>query len=145
MTVDIQESLITEFYNLLTGDATLQGLVGGTVRLYHVWAADDASFPYLVHRIELRSIGAFNIEPEGTYLIDIWSYSPSSEEALDIKQRLMTLLNNRAAATSETTSYRIWWQTDTFVPESTPDVWHLAMQFNLKHLKDDEVGVLLNR
>ena len=145
MTVDIQESLIQAIYTRLTTDGTLATLMGGAVCLFHVWATPEAAFPYLVQRLDLRSQGDFNIEPEGTLYIDIWTDSPSGESAGDIKQQIMTLLDNYTSSTSETSSYRLWWQTDTFVPETTQNIWHLALQFNVKYLNDAKVGVILNR
>ena len=142
---DIQDGLINALWTRITTDGTHVTLMGGTPRLYHVWAIPDAEFPYLVHRLELRSPGNHNIEPEGTYLIDLWTYSPNAQSALNIKARIMALLDNYKSTTAQTTDWRLWWQTDTFVPESTPQIWHLAMQFNVKYLKDADVGVTLYR
>jgi len=143
--MDIQESLLTSIYNTLTGDATLQGLMGGTVRLYPVFAPPDAEFPYLVHRLDIGRIADWCPRMRCTYLLDIWSYSPSAEEALDIRQRLMTLLDGLDSSTAETTEFYVWRQTDGFVPEIAENIWHYACQFNLKWLKDDEIGVAMKR
>lgn len=142
---DITDGLINALWTRLTTDSTLKTLTSNPVRLYHVWAIADATMPYLVHRLDLRSAGNHNIEPEGTYLIDIWTYSPSQQSALNIKERIMTLLDNYTSTTAQTTDYRLWWQTDTFVPETVQGINHLAMQFNLKYLKDSDIGATLYR
>jgi len=145
MTVDIQESLISAIYTRLTTDATLITSMGGAVRLYHVWAVDDAVFPYLVHRIDMPNSGDFNLEPRCTYYLDIWTDSDSGESAGDIKQQIMALLDNYTSSSAETTNYRIWWQADSFIPETTTGIWHLALQFNVKYLRDAQIGATLYR
>ena len=145
MTVDIQESLLTSIYNTLTADSTLQGLMGGTVRLYPVWAIPDATFPYLVHRIDMNIGGDWNPQDKDTYLLDIWSDSPSAEEILDIRKRVMDLLDGLDSSTAETTEFYLWRQTDGFIPEVEQGIWHYACQFNLKWLNDAQIGALLKR
>jgi hypothetical protein len=135
---------MTALYNLLTADATLQTAMGTTVRLYPVWAKKDAAFPYLVHRIDMRHEN-FNPVILCTYLIDAWSDSTNATEVVAIKNRIITLLDNRDSLTTETTNYHTWLQTETFVPESTDDIWHYAMQFNLKWTQDSKTGTLLYR
>jgi hypothetical protein len=144
MTTDIQTSLMTALYNLLTADATLQTAMGGTVRLYPVWAKKDADFPYLVHRIDMRHAD-WNPVIECTYLIDAWSYSTNATAVVAIKNRIVALLDNRDSSTTETTNYHTWIQTETFVPESTDQIFHYAMQFNLKWTLDANIGTLLYR
>jgi hypothetical protein len=145
MTVDIQESLLVKLYGVLTDDATLASYMGGTVRLYPVWAPPDATFPYLVHRIDMSRVADWWPIVRCTYLLDIWSYSPSAEEALDIRMRIMSLLDNLESSTDETTEFWLWRQTDGFIPETEENIWHYACQFSLKWLKDSEIGVPLKR
>jgi len=144
MTTDIQTSLMTALYNLLTADNTLKTAMGGTVRLYPVWAKDDAPFPYLVHRIEMNHED-FNPEVTCAYYIDAWSYSPNATEVISIKNRIIALLDNRDSYTAETSNYHTWIQTETFIPESTAHIWHYAMQFNLKWTNDANIGIVLYR
>ena len=144
MTTDIQTSLMTAIYNLLTTDATLMSSCGGSVDLYPVWAKKDADFPYLVHRIDM-SYEDWNPVILCTYFIDVWSYSTNATEVVAIKNRIIALLDNRDSLTAETTNYHTWLQSETFVPESTDDIWHYAMQFDLKWIKDANTGTLLYR
>ena len=145
MTVDIQESLMTALYTLLTTDSDLQTAMGGTVRMYPVWAKPDATFPYLVHRIDMGTGNDWDPVMPCTYYLDIWSDSPSAEEALDIRKLIMGLLDNLESSTNETTDYFLWRQTDGFVPETEQDIWHYACQFNLKWLNAANQGVQLRR
>lgn len=143
--MDIQESLLTAIYNLLTNDATLKTKMGGSVRLYLVWAPPDAEFPYLVHRIDISPLADWSPQSKNTYLMDIWSHSSSAEETLDIRERLMDLLDGLDSSTDETSEYWLWKQADGFIPETSEGIWHYACQFYLKHLNDAQVGVLLKR
>jgi len=143
--MDIVESLLTAIHTLLTGDSTLKSRMGGTVRLYPVWAPPDAEFPYLVHRIDIRPLADYSPQSKSTYLIDIWSYSPSAKETLDIRERLMELLDGLDSSTTKTSEFWLWKQGDGFVPESTEGIWHYAMILNLKHTNDAQIGVLLKR
>jgi hypothetical protein len=143
--MDIQESLLTAIYNLLTIDDTLKAKMNGSVRLYLTWAPPDAIFPYLVHRLDIRPLADYSPQSKSTYLIDIWSHSPSAKEILDIRERLMALLDGLDSSTGETSEYWLWKGSDGFVPETEQGIWHYAMMFNLKHLTDAQVGVLLKR
>jgi hypothetical protein len=132
MTVDTQKSLLTSIYNLLTADAALKAACGGTVRLYPVWAEPDATFPYLVHRIDFQGwVSEYNPLREGKYLIDLWSYSVNADEILAIRTEVLRLLNGLTFSTTEVDVARTWLQTDGFVPESTQGIWHYAMQFTI--------------
>jgi len=145
MAIDIQESLLTSIYNTLTGDSSLQTAMGGTVRLYPVWAEPDAEFPYLVHRIDMTKLADWSPWDKDTYYLDIWSDSPRYEEALDIRVLIMGLLDGLDSSTAETTEFCLWRQTDMFVPESEPGIWHYACQFNLKWVNDSQIGAELKR
>ena len=145
MSVDIQESLMTSIYSVLTGDATLKTLMGDTVRLYSIWAKPDAAFPYLVHRIDMANVADWSPVRRCTYYLDIWSNSASYEEITDIRQRIFTLIDDLESSTDETSEYVMWIQTDGFVPETAENIFHYSMQFNLKFTRDAQIGVKLSR
>jgi len=151
MTLDPQASLITYIYNLLTTDATLISNMGGTVRLSLTWAPPDCAFPYLVHRIDLSNVSDYSPIRRGTYYLDIWSNSPSTSECLTIRKRLMELLDNLTFSTTEIDSVAMWRQTDRFVAEESEEIWHYAIQMNMRirvaadisselHRMDSETG-----
>lgn len=143
--MDIQTSLLTYIYNLLTTNAGLKSAMGGTVRLYLTWANPDAEFPYLVHRIDMANIADWSPVRDCTYYLDIWSDSPNASEILAIRKQLMTLLDNLEFSTDETTDCHLWVQTDGFIPESEQGIFHYAMQFNLRWTRDSQIGTKLKR
>lgn len=144
-TLDTQLSIATHLFNLLTADTALKAAMGGTVRLYPIMAPEDAVFPYLVHRQDYRPAG--NIYPlvQGTYLLDIWSNSPTMTEILNIRKRIIELLDELEFATIEVAGARLWIQTDGFVPETEPDIWHYATQWNLRFYRVSETEAIVGR
>jgi len=144
MTLDIQESLFTKLYTTLTADATLKTAMGGTVRLYPVWAKTDATFPYLVHRIDMRVGGIFP-ESIGTYLLDIWSDSPNASEIVAIRKRIFELLDQLQFNTTEVKNVTIRIQTDGFVPETEEGIWHYTFQFSISLWRYSETVYIISR
>jgi hypothetical protein len=144
MTVDIQKSILSSLYTTLTADTTLKAAMGGTVRLYPVWAEVDAEFPYLVNKLDLRGTEFFPNQT-GTYLVDIWSDSTNAEETLAIRKRIVELLDELQFDTTEAVNGKIWKQTDGFIPETTPGIWHYTIQFNIRFYRKSETGVIIGR
>jgi hypothetical protein len=148
--MDTQTALLTRLHGILTADATLIAAMGGTVRLYHLWGVEDAVMPYLVHRIDLRANDGEWVTRSGTYILDIWSLSDSGAEALAIRDRVITLLEElnftlTDGATHIADGCRIWLQTEGFIPESADDIWHYATQWNLRFARTAEIANILNR
>ncbi|MBA7564462.1 hypothetical protein ES708_06125 [subsurface metagenome] len=146
MTVDIQQSLLNHLWSLLTTNEDVRRAMDRTTYLlYHTWADPDAIFPYMVHRIDMGILGDWSPEAMCTYYLDIWSHSKEVTEILAIRKLIMELLDNIEFSTTETTEVHIWIQTDGFVPEVEQGIWHYACQFNLKWLKDAQIGQILKR
>lgn len=151
MVVDTQQSLLTYLFNLLVADDTLKAAMGGSVRLYPVWAKEDAVFPYLVHRIDNNAAGGIFPLVQATYYLDIWSNTSTNVEALAIRKRIIELLDEKefsttdAEETIEVCGARLWLQSDGFVPETEPDIWHYAFQFNLRFYRSSETDAIVGR
>ena len=147
MTVkDSQKSILDYIYTLLTSDATLKAAMGGTVRLFHTVATPDAEFPYLVNRLDIRSTGFFPNQIS-TYYLDIWSDNPDSNaEVLPIRKRILELIDELQFDTTECVNGKIWKDNaDGFIPEPEPNIWHYAMQFNLRFYRKSETSVIISR
>ena len=141
---DTISSLINAIYNLLTADATLRTAMGGTVRMYPVWAPPDATFPYLVHRIDSGPGGVW-AGRASTYYLDIWGNGTDYTEILAIRQRIIGLLDQYQFTTTDVKNTRLELQTDGFIPESDMGIWHYAFQFNLYYWRQAEVLTILAR
>ena len=116
-----------------------------TYLLYPIQAAPDATFPYLIHRIDMGILNDWSPEAMCTYYLDIYSQSENITEISAIRKLLMELLDGLIFSTDETTDCHLWIQTDGFVPEVEQGIWHYTCQFNLKWLKDAQIGALLKR
>lgn len=144
MILDSQESLLTKLYTTLTADNTLKTAMGGTVRLYPVWAIPDAAFPYLVDRIDMRA-GEIFPERFATLYLDIWSNSPNASEIVAIRKRIIELLDELQFNTTEVKNVKISLEADGFVPETEPDIWHYAFLFNLSLWRQSETTTIIGR
>lgn len=155
--MELQTALIGKFFTVLTTDPTLATAMGGTWDgtsnpwLYHVWAKPDAAMPYMVHRIDLQAASDFWPIRQGTYLLDIWSSSEKIDEAMAIRDRIMTLLDEQCwdiddgEGNTVVTACRVWLQTEGFVPEQTDGIIHYVTQWNLRFYRTREVNNILSR
>ncbi|OPZ77306.1 MAG: hypothetical protein BWY79_01231 [Actinobacteria bacterium ADurb.Bin444] len=152
---DLQTMLLGQMFDVLTVDSTLVATFGawdGTTNpwLYPVWAKPDAPMPYICHRFELRANDGEWVTRTGTYLVDIFSSSNKADEALAIRDRCMTLLDQQSwdissGGTEYVTALRLSLQTDGFVPEDTEDTWHYVLQFNCRLVRRGEINSILTR
>jgi hypothetical protein len=145
--MDTQTALLTHLHGILTADATLIAAMGGSVRLYHLWGVEDATMPYIVHRIDLRANEGEWVTRSGTYILDIWSSTDSGVETLAIIDRIKTLFDELTfdIAPDIVTGCRMWLQTDGFIPENTEDIWHYATQWNLRFARAVEISNIVSR
>lgn len=142
---DTQVSLITYLYNVLTQDSTMQTRMGGSVALHHVWAPPDATFPYLVHRADLRQReGNFPLM-KAVYNLDIWSYSSQASEITLIRERIFQLIDQLFFHTTEVSNAKVMIQAEGFVPETEPDTWHYNMQFDIDYYRKSETISIIGR
>jgi len=144
MVIDTQKSIITYIYNLLTTDESLKATMGGTVRLYLTWAISDAVFPYLVHRLDITA-NDFYPERDATYYLDIWSDSPDADEILAIRKRIIELLDELEFTTDEAERARFTLQTDFFITQKEPGIWHYAFMFGLRYFRIAEIDAINSR
>ena len=137
---DIQEALLTYIYNILMASSGLETAMGGTIRLKEK-VPPDTEFPYLVHRIDPRA-NPFYPMGAADYYLDIYSDSPTSEEILDIRVLIMSLLDELEFNTDEASRARLTWSVDTPVPEPEDGIWHRAMRFDMWYFRDAEITAI---
>lgn len=143
-TLDTQESLLTALYTRLTDDSTLKTAMGNEVRLFLTWAKPDATFPYLVHRIDMRAGGIWPLRM-GTYLIDAWTNSPSASSMVAIRKRLIELLDEYQFNTTDVKNCKLSLETDGFIPETEPDIFHYTLQFSISLWRQAEAIYIITR
>lgn len=144
MAVDTQLSFLDAVYDILIADATLKTAMGGTVRLYPVQASPDTEMPYAVHRLDISGSEPFPMR-QGTYVIDVFSNTPTINEITTIRRLLIGLLDERTITTSDIQSARLWLQTDGFVQEIEEATWHYVIQMNLRFYRKGETAAIIAR
>lgn len=143
--MDLHKRILTQLYTTLTEDPTLKSAMGDTVRLYRNWAVPDATFPYLVHTIDLTNPDWSPIQ-EGTYIIDIWSNSPNADELLAIRDQIISLIDELYySAVSEHDGLWFWIQGSRDVIETEQNIQHHNITFNMKVLVEADIASRLRR
>lgn len=95
-------------YSILTGDATLTGLV--ETKIYPVQAPQRTSIPFVVYR-ENSTIPVNHQDgtaPIDGKLIQIDTYAATLTEAHTIGERIRTLLDNYSGTASDVVIRRMW-------------------------------------
>ena len=129
--MDLIAELRTEIWNLLTKDDTLKTIFKGTTELYNTWAKKDPDMPYLVHRMQEKPL------PDGVitdldYYLDIWDYSPSMARVLEIRSRVVALLDGEAFVLPSGAIARFRYFSGGDIPEDTERIQHYATQWKVR-------------
>lgn len=142
--MDVQKVLINHLHSRITDDESLQTIFGGNVRLSLIFAPPDSSLPHITHRLDLRNLTDWIPVRAGTYIVDIWSISPNAEEALNIRDCIMTLIHDHEFVAEGIDLAWLWRQTDGFIPDES-GIWHYAIQFNFRYQCMADAANILRR
>ena len=145
MTTDLDKSLTSYLWPLFTDSTALKAAMGGTVRCYLAWAIPDATFPYLVHRLDIRKHPGTHVIQKAAYYLDIWSDSPNAEEILAIRVLIVGLLDELVFSTDDVKQCHIEFMTSGFVPEPEQGIWHYAIMWDVVFRRDTEAGLINSR
>jgi len=118
---------------LLKNDTELESLINR--RVYQNMADKDSEFPYIVFRWSTDYNSNQLIAPSTLYL-DIWDYSQSPAGYLDVRKRVIELLDEECFYIEGVGSLRFFIQTSGNIAEDTENIWHHAMQFNVRSRQD---------
>ena len=129
--MDLIAELRTEIWYKLTQDDALKTICKGAVRLYNTWAAKDSPMPYLVHRMQEKPL------PDGVitdldYYLDIWDYNPSMARVLEIRNRVVALLDGEAFVLPSGAIARFRYFSGGDIPEDTERIQHYATQWKVR-------------
>lgn len=129
--MDLIAELLTEIWYKLTEDDALKTICKGTVRLYNTWADKDSPMPYLVHRAQEKPL------PDGLitdldYYLDIWDYDPAIARVLEIRQRVVALLDGAILIMPSGAIARFRYVSGGAIPEDTAGIQHYATQWKIR-------------
>jgi len=145
--VDTVNAIITAIYDILTTDSTLKSLCGGAVRLYFPMSATNPDFPYLNHNLKPGVVPEQWSIVNADYFLDIWDYSDTAARALSIRDRVITLLDQRTITTAggEIVGGRLRFDNDGFRDTDLERLWHYAMVGTLRYARKAEIANILGR
>ena len=97
--------LQTAIFSLLSGDSTLDGLVGNN-KIFDSIAPQDTAYPYVIIGLEsIRNIGTKTLDGNTYNLdIDVWSQYRGQKEIKEVMERIYNLLNNGTISVSGASS-----------------------------------------
>ena len=150
---DTVNAIITALWTILTtdpgdpGDPGLQELCDGTVRCYFPMSASSPDFPYLNHNLKPGVVPAQWSIVDADYFLDIWEYSPTAASTLAIRNRIITLLDQRAITTAsgEIIGGRLALVNGGFVDTDLEHVRHYATAWTLRYARKAEIGNIVGR
>ena len=98
---DLQSAI----FSLLSGDSTLDGLIGNN-KIFDSSAPQDTAYPYVVIGSEsIRNVGTTTLDGN-VYNIDIevWSQYRGQKQIKDVMERIYNLVNNATISVSGASS-----------------------------------------
>jgi hypothetical protein len=97
--------LQTAIFSLLSGDSTLDGLIGNN-KIFDSIAPQDTAYPYVIIGLEtIRDVGTKTLDGNVYNVdIDVWSQYRGQKEIKEIMERIYNLLNNATISVSGSNS-----------------------------------------
>ena len=97
--------LQTAIFSLLSGDSTLDGLIGNN-KIFDSIAPQDTAYPYVIIGLEtMRDVGTKTLDGNVYNVdIDVWSQYRGQKEIKEIMERIYNLLNNATISVSGSNS-----------------------------------------
>lgn len=145
MTVDVRRSLIDYLWGRLTTDPTMKERMGADFRCYWPMAEEDASFPYLAHRLSISAEPGTHVIQGATYYLDIWSHSTKGEEITSIRERIIQLLDQLDFSTDDVGVAHMELLSDDDAVSGERGIWHFAMIFEMIFRRDSEAASIDGR
>lgn len=98
---DLQSAI----FSLLSGDSTLDGLIGNN-KIFDSIAPQDTAYPYVIIGLEtMRDVGTKTLDGNVYNVdIDVWSQYRGQKEIKEIMERIYNLLNNATISVSDASS-----------------------------------------
>jgi len=150
--VDLIEALLTDIYTLITGDAEMQTLMGGSVEERGEWLHQeldevDPEFDYLVHALE-EAPDSLALA-DGWYTVDAWVYCEKradKQRLYRIRGRLVVLLDHRWLEGEEYGwCYLRYTERGRRLPTDNTQVKRYSLPFEARFARTQEIKSILAR
>ncbi len=124
---DLQSAL----YSLLSGDSTLDGLVGNN-KIFDSVAPQDTAYPYVLIGTEITTdIGTKTLDGNLYNVdIDVWSQYRGQKEIKEVMERIYILLNNVTISVSGADSVMSFVNSSTTIVEADGITRHGIININ---------------
>ena len=129
--------------------------------LYSTWADKDSDFPYLVYKLENNNYQLNKVITAATLTIDIWDYAQLERNVLQIRDKLVALLDGRLVSEQEisdifaefegydgdnvVSAFRINLNSENPIPTDTDNIWRRELQFNIRYDRKRDISNILDR
>ena len=129
--------------------------------LYSTWADKDSEFPYLVYKLENNDYQPNKVMSTATLTIDIWDYAQLERNVLQIRDKIVALLDGRLVSEQEiadifanfedydgdnvVSAFRIELASENSIPTDTMDVWRRELQFDVRYDRKRDISNILDR
>jgi len=142
--MDTIEAIMTAVWYELTEDAEMIDICGGEVRLTPVWAQPDSPFPYLVYRVTSTVQEPWAVA-NGVLTLDVWDYGQTFNRTMELRSRIIALLDRRRFDVEEAGVVRISLNFDQSITEETQYIWRRTMDFGLRFTRNKDIGAIVSR
>lgn len=151
--MDTIEAIITAIESYMCADETLKAIVRnedeaeGEVRLHHVWAPQDCTFPYLTHMVRPELVESDGGEVAGTYVLDFWDYGPNTSRVYSMRGRAIALLDHIRFNTEggEAEAVRLYFERDYPLPQPEAEVWRVSSFWTIRYYRAGEIAAIQAR
>ena len=129
--------------------------------LYSTWADKDSEFPYIVYKLENNNYQTNKVMSSATLTIDIWDYAQLERKSLQIRDRIVALLDGRLVSEQEisdifanfedydgddvVSAFRINLNSENPIPTDTDNIWRRELQFSVRYDRKRDMSNILER
>lgn len=136
--MDTTEAIITHLFETLRDDTELKDVLGSDYHGPLIRVPPDTMWPFLKHNMDSRE-GVDLVTRPGTYQVEVWDYGETLTRVWDTRARLMALLDNTIHRISGQGALRLWFTSETMLPNEDTNVMTLALVFTIRYARSGEV------
>jgi hypothetical protein len=111
--------------------------------MYNTRAVKNPVFPYCVHRLENDAVSPVVISAQ--YILDLYDYEVSEAQLLDLRDRIITLLDKNKFSINSSRAIRTNYFNDMQVAEEGENYLHRVLIFTVRYGRFEEIENVIDR